>query len=184
MQTLRMRCWWISCALLIAVTVTGCPKKSPSPSETNLDSGSGLGSSELGERNLSGVSPDSGGRVQDRLEGKGEGGPLRDVLFEFDSFDLSMDARSTLQSNADWLRSNSQVRVEIEGHSDERGTVEYNLALGAKRAKTVRDYMVSLGVSSERLSTISYGEELPLCRESSEDCWRQNRRAHFLVLTR
>jgi peptidoglycan-associated lipoprotein len=118
------------------------------------------------------------------MAGRGEGGPLQDVLFEFDSYDLSLNARSTLQSNAEWLRSNSQVRVEIEGHCDERGTVEYNLALGAKRAKAVRDYLVSLGISAERLSTISYGEELPLCHEPTEDCWRQNRRAHFLLLTR
>jgi peptidoglycan-associated lipoprotein len=142
------------------------------------------GAGGLGERSLSGVSPEGGERVQDRIEGRGEGGPLQDVLFEYDSYDLPLNARSTLQTNADWLRNNAQVRVEIEGHCDERGTVEYNLALGAKRAKAVRDYLVSLGISSERLSTISYGEELPLCREPTEECWRQNRRAHFLVLTR
>lgn len=118
------------------------------------------------------------------MAGRGEGGPLGDVLFDYDSYDLSSDGRSTLQSNANWLRNNSLVRVEIEGHCDERGTVEYNLALGAKRAKAVRDYLVSLGVSPERLSTISYGEELPLCRDMTEGCWQQNRRAHFLVLTR
>jgi peptidoglycan-associated lipoprotein len=149
-----------------------------------MGSTGGVGDAGLGEKSLSGVSPESGERVQDRMAGKGEGGPLQDVFFEFDSYDLSSNARSTLQSNAEWLRGNSQVRVEIEGHCDERGTVEYNLALGAKRAKAVRDYLVSLGISSERLSTISYGEELPLCRESTEDCWRQNRRAHFLLLTR
>lgn len=183
MQTLRMVCWRISCALLIAATMAGCPKKTPPPSE-GVNSSSGMDSSGLGERTLSGVSPDNGGRVQDRLEGKGEGGPLHDVLFAFDSYDLSFESRSTVQRNADWLRSNPQVKVEIEGHCDERGTVEYNLALGAKRAKAVRDYLVSLGISSERLSTISYGEELPLCRESTEECWRQNRRVHFLALTR
>ena len=164
--------------------VTGCPKKTPPPSEVGADSSGGLGTSGLGEGTLSGVSPESGGRVQDRMEGRGEGGPLQDVLFEFDSYEISSEARSTLQFNADWLRSHSQVRIEVEGHCDERGTVEYNLALGAKRAKAVRDYLASLGISSERLSTISYGEELPLCRESTEDCWRQNRRVHFLVLTR
>lgn len=184
MQTLTMWCWRIGCTLLVALIMSGCPKKTPPPSETGIDSTGGMGDAGLGERSLSGVSPDSGGRVQDRMAGRGEGGPLQDVLFEFDSYDLSLNARSTLQSNAEWLRSNSQVRVEIEGHCDERGTVEYNLALGAKRAKAVRDYLVSLGISAERLSTISYGEELPLCHEPTEDCWRQNRRAHFLLLTR
>ena len=185
MQALRMVCWRIGCALLVAMTMAGCPKKVPPPSVSEgVGSGAGMGSSGLGERTLSGVSPDSGVRVQDRLEGKGESGPLHDVLFAFDSYDLSSDSRSAVQLNADWLRSNPQVKVEIEGHCDERGTVEYNLALGAKRAKAVRDYLVSLGVSSDRLSTISYGEELPLCRESTEGCWQQNRRVHFLLLTR
>ena len=185
MQTLRMVCWRTSCALLIAITLAGCPKKTPPPTiGEGLDSSSGLDSSGLGERTLSGVSPDSGARVQDRLEGRGEGGPLYDVMFAFDSYDLSSESRSTVQSNAEWLRNNPQVKVEIEGHCDDRGTVEYNLALGAKRAKAVRDYLVSLGVPSEQLSTISYGEELPLCRESTDDCWQQNRRVHFLALTR
>lgn len=166
--------------------MTGCPKKTPPPSDTSLDSTGGMDSSGLGERSLSGggVSADSGRRVEDRLTGKGEGGPLQDVHFAFDSYDLSSEAHDALHSNADWLRGNVQVKVEIEGHCDERGTVEYNLALGAKRAKAVRDYLVSLGISPDRLSTISYGEELPLCRDSSEDCWQQNRRVHFLVLTR
>jgi peptidoglycan-associated lipoprotein len=164
--------------------MTGCPKKTPPPSETGLDSSGGYGSQGLGEKNLTGVSPDSGKRVEDRLAGRGERGPLQDVPFAFDSYDLSPEARATVQSNANWLRNNAAVKVEIEGHCDERGTVEYNLALGAKRAKAVRDYLASLGIASDRLSTISYGEELPVCRESNEDCWQQNRRVHFLVLTR
>lgn len=185
MQTSRMWCWRISCALLIALTMSGCPKKTPPPSDASLDSGGGFESQGLGEKNLSaGATSDSGQRLDERLSGKGEGGPLRDAHFAYDSYDLSSEARETLQSNADWLRSNSQVKVEIEGHCDERGTVEYNLALGAKRAKAVRDYIASLGIASDRLSTISYGEELPLCRDQGEDCWQQNRRVHFLVLTR
>jgi peptidoglycan-associated lipoprotein len=122
--------------------------------------------------------------VEGRLEGQGEGGPLQDIHFGYDSFELSSESRETLRSNANWLQGNAQARIEVEGHCDERGTVEYNLALGAKRAKAARDYLVSLGVSPERLSTISYGEELPLCRESTESCWQENRRAHFLVLNR
>jgi len=107
--------------------------------------------------------------------------PLQEVYFGFDSFDLSNDARATLKRNADWLKGNQSVRVEIEGHCDDRGTNEYNLALGAKRAQAARDYLVSLGIPAERLSTISYGEELPVCREQSEDCWQKNRRDRFVV---
>ncbi len=108
--------------------------------------------------------------------------PLKDIFFDFDRADLRPDARDTLRANADWLKSNQSARIEIEGHCDERGTNEYNLALGAKRAQTAKDYLVSLGISGERLSTISYGEEIPVCTEHEESCWRQNRRARFVII--
>ena len=108
--------------------------------------------------------------------------PLKDVFFEFDRYDLSADARAVLRANADWLKSNPAVRVEVEGHCDERGTNEYNLALGAKRAQAAREYLATLGVSSERLSTTSYGEGIPVCREANESCWNQNRRARFVIM--
>ena len=107
---------------------------------------------------------------------------MKDVYFDFDRYDLNADARTILRGNADWLKSNPRARVEIEGHCDERGTGEYNLALGAKRAQAVREYLTSLGIDGARLSTISYGEEIPICKEQSEDCWRQNRRARFVIL--
>jgi peptidoglycan-associated lipoprotein len=108
--------------------------------------------------------------------------PLKDVFFEFDRYDLTSDARTTLRANADWLKSNSSTRVEIEGHCDERGTNEYNLALGAKRAQAAREFLSTLGIPADRLSTISYGEEIPVCREHSESCWQQNRRARFVIV--
>jgi peptidoglycan-associated lipoprotein len=108
--------------------------------------------------------------------------PLRDVLFEYDSYDLRGNARDVLRGNADWLKGNPSARIEVEGHCDERGTSEYNLALGAKRSQTAKDYLVSLGISPDRVSTISYGEEIPVCTEPSENCWRQNRRARFVVV--
>lgn len=114
--------------------------------------------------------------------GKGtEGSPLRDVNFDFDRYDLRPDAREILKANGAWLKANPQVRVEIEGHCDERGTNEYNLALGAKRADAVKRYLADLGIAANRLSTISYGEELPLCKEQSEVCWAKNRRGHFVI---
>jgi peptidoglycan-associated lipoprotein len=108
--------------------------------------------------------------------------PLKDAFFDFDRYDLSSDARTILRGNAEWLKANPAVRVEIEGHCDERGTSEYNLALGAKRAQAARDYLTTLGIAAARLSTISYGEEIPVCREQTESCWRQNRRARFVIL--
>ena len=109
------------------------------------------------------------------------GGPLKDITFDYDAYDLREDARATLRDNASWLQENQNARVEVEGHCDERGTVEYNLALGAKRARAVKEYLAALGIADARMTTISYGEELPLCYEQSESCWQKNRRAHFVV---
>ena len=109
------------------------------------------------------------------------GGPLNDILFNFDSAELSESARATLKTNADWLKSNPGARVQIEGHCDERGAADYNMALGAKRAQAAMDYLATLGVAGNRLSTISYGEEIPVCKDKTEECWAKNRRARFVV---
>ncbi len=107
--------------------------------------------------------------------------PLDDILFPFDQFSLSDEARAILQKNADWLRSHREARILIEGHCDERGTVEYNLALGERRAQSVKDYLVNLGIPEDRLSIISYGKEKPFALGQTEEAWAQNRRAHFLL---
>ena len=109
--------------------------------------------------------------------------PLKEIYFDFDRYDLKPDARATLKANADWLKANPSQRVEVEGHCDERGTSEHNLALGAKRAQAAKDYLVSLGIAAERLSTISYGEELPVCKEHNDECWQKNRRDRFVIIT-
>lgn len=98
------------------------------------------------------------------------------VHFDYDRYNVTDEDRGTLQKQAAWLAKYPQVRVTVEGHCDERGTREYNLALGARRANAVKEYLVSLGVSSQRLDTISYGKERPICTDSSEDCYAQNRR--------
>jgi peptidoglycan-associated lipoprotein len=98
------------------------------------------------------------------------------VFFAYDKSDLDDRDRTTLQKQAAWLQRYPQVTLTIEGHCDERGTREYNLALGARRAQAVKDYLVSLGVTGARLDTISYGKERPVCTESNEACWAQNRR--------
>lgn len=108
--------------------------------------------------------------------------PLKEIYFDFDKYDLKADARAALAQNAAWLKANPSVRVEIEGHCDERGTSEYNLALGAKRAQAAKSYLESLGISAQRMSTISYGEELPVCREQTEACYQKNRRDRFVPL--
>ena len=139
-----------------------------------------------GQRGKTGESDADKSSLKQLQEGKSTAtaasGPLKDVFFEFDRYDLTSDARTILRANADWLKSNSSTRVEIEGHCDERGTNEYNLALGAKRAQAAREFLSTLGIPADRLSTISYGEEIPVCREQSESCWKQNRRARFVIV--
>ena len=106
---------------------------------------------------------------------------LRDVHFVFDKSDIMPADKSVLDANARWLKSHAKAQLLIEGHCDERGTNEYNLALGERRARAARDYLASAGVSGSRMTVVSYGEERPTCTDSTEACWAQNRRAHFLV---
>ncbi|HYA32112.1 MAG TPA: peptidoglycan-associated lipoprotein Pal [Thermodesulfovibrionales bacterium] len=109
-------------------------------------------------------------------------GMFKDILFDYDKYDLREDGKQTLKTVSDYLRKNTSHKVLIEGHCDERGTSEYNLALGDKRAKSAKDYLVSLGVPSARVDTLSYGKEKPACAEHTEECWAMNRRDHFVVL--
>ena len=113
-----------------------------------------------------------------------ESAALKDVFFEFDKYDIRPEDTKTLDANAAWLKSNADNLVLIEGHCDERGTNEYNLALGERRAKSAMNYLVSQGVQANRITIISYGKERPVCNEQNESCWSKNRRAHFLVKAR
>jgi peptidoglycan-associated lipoprotein len=106
---------------------------------------------------------------------------LRDIFFDFDKYDIRPEDKITLDDNARWLKSNTAALLLVEGHCDERGTSEYNLALGERRAKATRDYLVSTGIDASRITVISYGKERPVCTERTEACWAKNRRAHFLV---
>ena len=107
--------------------------------------------------------------------------PLKPVFFELDSADLNADAQSTLQANAGVLKQNGTLQITIEGHCDERGTAEYNLALGERRALAARDYLVSLGIGANRVRTVSYGKEFPFDPAHDEGAWSKNRRAHFVI---
>ena len=107
---------------------------------------------------------------------------LQEVYFNFDSADLSEDSRSILTKNADYLSKQSGVKVRIEGNCDERGSDDYNMALGERRAKAAKDYLVNLGIASDRLSTISYGEEKPVDAGHDEEAWGMNRRAEFVII--
>jgi peptidoglycan-associated lipoprotein len=109
---------------------------------------------------------------------------LQDIYFDFDKYDIRPADTKTLDANAAWLKSNLNHLILIEGHCDERGTNEYNLALGERRAKSTMNYLVSQGVQANRITIISYGEERPACTDKTEACWAKNRRSHFLVKPR
>ena len=163
--------------LLVVVVGAGCSSKKKG---AEAGAGAGAGAGGVNEEGL-GAAGSSLDRAKHGLQ-PGEEGPLKDIHYAFDSSELDESARTTLRDDGNWLKDHPQTKVEIEGHCDERGTVEFNLALGAKRASAAKDYLVALGVAADRLTTISYGEELPLCHEHTEDCWQKNRRAHFVVL--
>jgi peptidoglycan-associated lipoprotein len=122
-----------------------------------------------------------GSDVMPPADANTEGGPLADIHFDLDSSTLNDAARQTLGQHAAWLKAHAGARVTVEGHCDERGTVEYNLALGEHRARAAIEYLVSLGVAGSRLHTVSFGKEKPLDPGTGEAAWARNRRAHFVV---
>jgi peptidoglycan-associated lipoprotein len=155
----------VGTGLALAMT-SGCSSKKESETELTDDAMGGSGSMNTF-----------------KTTGHGEeGGRFENVYFAYDSADLDGAGTEATRANADILRKEAG-KVEIEGHCDNRGTAEYNLALGARRAKAVRDALVALGIKASRLSTVSYGEELPVCQEDSESCWSRNRRGHIVDLT-
>lgn len=107
---------------------------------------------------------------------------LTTVFFDYDKSTISATAKKALQGNADWLKKNAAVKIQIEGHCDSRGSIEYNLALGERRANSVKSYMTSLGIAASRINTISYGKEKPLVSSEGEEAYSKNRRANFLPL--
>jgi peptidoglycan-associated lipoprotein len=106
---------------------------------------------------------------------------VKDAYFEYDKSDIREDARGVLTKDAEFFRSYPQVRVSIEGHCDERGSTEYNLGLGQRRAEAAKNFLVSLGITADRMETVSWGKERPVCNDHNESCWQQNRRAHFVL---
>lgn len=161
--------------LMLALFLVGCPK---------------------GPAAMRGASPETSGSAV--AVAAAPGGPMRppapsefvtapelkDIHFDFDKYDIRPGDAKTLDANARWMKASPNTLVLIEGHADERGTNEYKLALGERRAKATMTYLVAQGVAASRMSLISYGEERPFCTEKHEGCWTQNRRGHFLVQPR
>jgi peptidoglycan-associated lipoprotein len=166
-------------AALVALAVATLVLSGCSSEKKGGGVGQGQGQQGMNEGGVGGTG--SGSLAQFQKGTLGAGGPLSDIHFDYDEYTVREQDGEILKTNADWLQKNAGAKVQIEGHCDDRGSEEYNLALGAKRAQAAKDYLQTLGVPADRMSTISYGKELPLCTEETDDCWAQNRRAHFVV---
>jgi peptidoglycan-associated lipoprotein len=165
-----------------AVTAQGSTKVSPSDSTTYTITASGPGGSADSSVRVTVAAPppppppQPTGPTDDQLFLQ----EVKDAYFDFNKADIRTDAREALGKTAEFLRGHPQIKATIEGHCDERGSTEYNLVLGDRRAAAVKNYLVQLGISADRLNTVSYGKEKPFCTESNEECWQKNRRGHFV----
>ncbi len=169
----------------IALIMTGCPKKTTVKETPSAEKGAaGKAGAEKAKETDKGTEFDKT-LVAKKTPGIGgevfESSLLKDVHFDFDKYDIRPADAAALKENAALLKKYAKVKIQVEGHCDERGTVEYNLALGERRANSTRNYLVSIGVSPERISTISYGKERPLDPAHNEAAWTKNRRAHTII---
>jgi peptidoglycan-associated lipoprotein len=167
-------------AAIIALAVIGLALGGCSTKKKPGEGGAGGPGSGLGEGVVGPGGNGSLGAYQKGTMG-GPGGPLGDIHFGYNEATIRQQDNEVLKANADYLTTHAQTRVQIEGHCDDRGSEEYNIALGARRAQAAKDYLATLGIRGDRMSTISYGKELPLCTEEADDCWAQNRRDHFAL---
>jgi len=163
-----------------AVTAQGSTKVTPSDSTTYTITATGPGGSASATASVSVNAPPPPPPPPAPDLDKLFLQEVRDAYFDYDKADIRPDAREALSKTADFLKSYPQIKATIEGHCDERGSTEYNLGLGDRRANAVKQYLVSLGVAADRLNTVSYGKEKPFCMEHNETCWQQNRRGHFV----
>jgi peptidoglycan-associated lipoprotein len=173
--------------LLLAVSLSGCPKKatetasqsvSPTPPSAQPSTPSPMESAPPSEQH---PVTEEAVKTPEPVKPPAKAEGLKDIFFEFDRAVISPEMKSLLDQDVAWLKANAKATLQLEGHCDERGTNEYNLALGEKRAHSVKQFLISQGIKTSRLSTISYGEDRPFCKEQTESCYQQNRRVHFVL---
>ncbi len=185
---------------LIVVTLSACPPRKvvqPTPSETSSSQQTAMDTSSrqtgISDQKMADMKrPEHITETQiakiettddkSKVQFKEVTDMFEDIYFNYDEYVLQPEGKAILENVSNWMLKNKNTVISLEGHCDERGTNEYNLALGDKRAKSARDYLIALGIPSERLQTISYGEEKPVCTERTESCWAKNRRVHIVVL--
>ncbi len=162
------------CAMTPNATSDSASAPAPGGSMSGSAAGGGAAGSAAGGSGLQGAARPNPKEFTAKTD-------LRDIRFEFDSYEIRSEDAQVLDQNADLMKANPGWLVLIEGHADQRGTPDYNLALSERRARASMNYLVSRGVRANRISVISYGKERPMCSDATEDCWSQNRRAHFAV---
>jgi peptidoglycan-associated lipoprotein len=206
----RKRCTLVILFLCLAVVLAGCPKKTVTMDEAamkgsedaaaaererqaRLEAERAKQEQELRAREEAARKAQADKEFEKSLVAKKEPGIegevfesslLKDIRFDFDKYDVRPEDVETLKQNAALLAKNPKVKIQIEGHCDERGTAQYNLALGERRANSAKQYLITLGISADRLGTISYGEEKPADPGHNEEAWAKNRRAHFVILSK
>jgi peptidoglycan-associated lipoprotein len=178
----KVRVSFMLILLLGIVSLWGCPKKtevttSPETQKENI-AAQQAPAAPSNESKATEAKPE--GTVE-KATSTAEG--LKPVYFDFDKSFIRDEAKTIMQANAEWLKANPKAKIKIEGNCDERGTIEYNQALGQRRALSAKKYLTDLGISGHRISLISYGKEKPICSEHEESCWQKNRRDDFVVLT-
>jgi len=188
----------LTAVLMIAIFVTGCPKKPTIVKEeakapaVDTKAQEEKARKEAEERARAEAEAKAKAEAEARARKEAEEKAKKEaeavkafrvenIHFDYDRYDIKERDRETLKSLAEWLLKNKDVKIQIEGHCDERGSNDYNLALGERRAHSVKQYLLTLGVNGSRITSLSYGEEKPLCTESGEDCWWKNRIAHFVI---
>ena len=167
----------ISVGLFLVVALSGCGSRAKTVKTENVPTAPALAAEEQ-------VPPQAIKEFElEALKNKAQTeGALNPIYFDFDNYNLKPEAETALNKTAAWLTKNPSVKIKIEGNCDERGTMEYNMALGERRANSAEQYLIKLGVAAERLLTISYGKEKPICTEHNESCWWKNRRDDFNVV--
>ncbi|HVT59169.1 MAG TPA: peptidoglycan-associated lipoprotein Pal [Thermoanaerobaculia bacterium] len=190
----RKRLIWVLVPFLVAF-IYGCPKKKPAtkPADLNVETTTVPSTPTTTDVQQPQAPATQKDQIEDPLlseDLKVVNDELRrrgfspDIYFSYDESALSDESRAKLSRNADLLKSQTRLAMTIEGHCDERGTPEYNLALGERRASAAKSYLASLGVAADRMHTLSYGLERPVCTQHEESCWSQNRRAHMIITGR
>ncbi len=162
-----------------SVAGEGSQKVSPSESMTYTIRASGPGGSATATASVEVSVPTDSGRTM-AMGDQSFAGNVKDVFFDFNKADIRADARSVLSRDAEYLRAHPEVKIVIQGHCDDRGGEEYNIGLGDRRAMEAKEYLVSQGISPERIQTVSLGKEQPFCTADNDDCWQQNRRGHLV----